>query len=232
MEEKSRNTPLKKLLIAVVAILAIVLIGHVLIHKEHSTLPAVAGVSNFSRTFNDLNDKHLEAARLYGLGPIEDRAEAARLKRKLVEIKDSKTYIVDEMTYSVPYLTKSAKQALDGIAEAFADSLKSKGYPRYRLIVTSLLRTEEDMANLRKANLNASPNSTHRYATSFDISWKRFDKSATGEAPAESLKLILSEVLRDQKNAETVFVKYEQKEACFHITSRIPSKFAKKSNKF
>lgn len=229
MSDKARNTVLRKLLTGAVAIIIIGIIGHRIIHKEFSTLPPVAGVSNFSRTFNDLNDKHLEAARLYGFGPIEDREEAARLKNKLVEIKDCRTYSVDDMTYSVPYLTKSAKKALDGIAEAFADSLKSKGYPRYKLIVTSLLRTEEDMARLRKANLNASPNSTHRYATSFDISWKRFEKAATREAPAESLKLILAEVLRDQKNEETVFVKYEQKEACFHITSRIPSRFGKKA---
>lgn len=225
----------KSLFKFLIVILVIALAGvavHVLIHKEYSTLPPVAGVSNFTRTFNDLNEKHLEAARLYGLGPIEDRAEAARLKSKLVEIEDCKTYVVDDMDYAVPYLTKSAKKALDGIAEAFADSLKSKGYPRYKLVVTSLLRTEEDMANLRKNNMNASPNSSHRYATSFDISWKRFQKSATGEAPAESLKLILAEVLRDQKNEGNVFVKYEQKEACFHITSRIPSKLGKKANKF
>lgn len=37
---------------------------------------------------------------------------------------------------------------------------------------------------------------------------------------ADTLKLVLAEVLRDLKQADRCYVKYEIKQACFHITSR------------
>ncbi|MEG1838585.1 MAG: DUF5715 family protein, partial [Bacteroidaceae bacterium] len=36
----------------------------------------------------------------------------------------------------------------------------------------------------------------------------------------DTLKLVLSEVLRDLKKAEACYVKYELKQGCFHITAR------------
>ena len=37
---------------------------------------------------------------------------------------------------------------------------------------------------------------------------------------ADTLKLVLSEVLRDLREAERCYVKYELKQGCFHITTR------------
>ena len=95
-----------------------------------------------------------------------------------------------------------------------------------RIIVTSVLRTEKDVKRLRRRNTNASSNSTHAYGTTFDISWKRFQKvededgRPMQDVGADTLKLVLAEVLRDLRRADRCYVKYEIKQACFHITTR------------
>lgn len=82
------------------------------------------------------------------------------------------------------------------------------------------------MKRLRRRNTNASSNSAHSYGTTFDISWKRFEKvededgRPLQDVSADTLKLVLSEVLRDLKQNGECYVKYELKQGCFHITSR------------
>lgn len=92
--------------------------------------------------------------------------------------------------------------------------------------MTSVLRTKDDVKRLRRRNINASKNSAHFYGTTFDISWKRFQKvededgRPLQDVSPDTLKLVLSEVLRDLKAADKCYVKYELKQGCFHITSR------------
>ena len=80
---------------------------------------------------------------------------------------------------------------------------------------------------MRRRNTNATINSTHAYGTTFDISWKRFEKvedpdgRPLQDVGADTLKLVLAEVLRDLKQAGRCYVKYEIRQACFHITTRV-----------
>jgi hypothetical protein len=80
---------------------------------------------------------------------------------------------------------------------------------------------------LRRRNSNASENSAHCYGTTFDVSWKRFQKvededgRPLQDVSSDTLKLVLSEVLRDLKKAEKCYIKYELKQGCFHITTRM-----------
>ena len=48
----------------------------------------VRGVVSYKRSFNDMNNDHLAAARAIGINPIEDREAAEYMKRslKLVEV--------------------------------------------------------------------------------------------------------------------------------------------------
>lgn len=63
------------------------------------------------------------------------------------------------------------------IGRNFLDSLESKGLNPNRIIVTSVLRTQEDIKKLQKSgNPNAVSNSAHCYATTFDITYVRYDK--------------------------------------------------------
>ena len=176
----------------------------------------------YSTEFADLNEVHLQTAREMGLSRIPDtRDDAAR--SELTEIVDNDYYVIDKLRYSIPYLTARAATELDAISKAFNDSLRSKQFPEYKLVVSSVLRSGEDIARLRRSgNPNASDNSAHCYGTTFDISYTRyFREKETDEfmQPFELTK-VLGEVLRDHRNAGKILVKYEKKEHCFHITVR------------
>ena len=186
----------------------------------------VKGVVSYRRTFNDLNETHLNVAQVIGVPPIEDREEAEKMKKKLIHIKDNPLYMVDSLTHSIPYLIPGAASLLDTIGSNFLDSLTAKGLNPNRVIVTSVLRTRHDVKRLQKRNVNATQNSAHFYGTTFDVSWRRFDKvedpdgRPMQDVSADTLKLVLSEVLRDLKEKERCYVKYELKQGCFHITTR------------
>lgn len=186
----------------------------------------IRGVVSYKRSFPDLNDAHLKAAKTIGLPPPADREAAEAMKEKLTHITGNELYAVDSLTHSIPYLVPRAAVLLDTIGANFLDSLTAKGLNPNRVIVTSVLRTEKDVARLRRRNRNASANSAHCFGATFDISWKRFKKvedkdgRPLQDVSADTLKLVLSEVLRDLRKAEKCYVKYELKQGCFHITAR------------
>ena len=119
-----------------------------------------------------------------------------------------------------------AARLLDEIGRAFLDSLASKGIPFHKMVVTSVLRTDEDVKRLRRHNGNASEQSCHRYGTTFDISYNVFHRVQDPDLPpqpetwAVTLKSVLAEVLADQRRLGTCWVKYEYRQSCFHITCR------------
>ncbi len=186
----------------------------------------IRGVVSFKRSFNDVNDVQLATAKRIGIRSIESREEAEKASSSLTEIVSCEHYEVDKLTHSIPFLIPKASALLDTIAVNFLDSLSCKGLNPNKIIVTSVLRTKDDVKNLRRTNGNASLNSCHFYGTTFDISWKRFAKVEHPEGRpmqdvgADTLKLVLSEVLRDMRQADLCYVKYELKQGCFHITVR------------
>ena len=186
----------------------------------------IKGVISYRRTFGDLNKAHLNVAQAIGITPIASRKEAEHMKEKLQHIETNDLYVVDSLTHSIPYLIKGAAQLLDTIGTNFLDSLTAKGLNPNKIIVTSVLRTEDDVKRLRRRNGNASANSAHFYGTTFDVSWKRFKKvededgRPLQDVSSDTLKLVLSEVLRDLRKADKCYIKYELKQGCFHITTR------------
>ncbi len=186
----------------------------------------IRGVVSYKRSFPDLNDKHLEVAKAVGIRPLEDREEAESMKEKLTYITDNEFYVVDSLTHSIPYLVPRASALLDTIGSNFLDSLAAKGLNPNQVIVTSVLRTQSDVKRLRRRNGNASANSAHCFGATFDVSWKRFKKvededgRPLQDVGSDTLKLVLSEVLRDLRQAEKCYIKYELKQGCFHITAR------------
>ena len=74
-------------------------------------------------------------------------------------------------------------------------------------------------------NGNVSDQSCHRFATTFDLAYNRYHTvSPPGEhrraVTNDTLKYVLSEVLRDLRQQQRCYVKYERKQGCFHITTR------------
>ena len=186
----------------------------------------IRGVISYKRSFGDLNAVQLATAKKIGIRPIGSCEEAVGLGERLIHIVPCERYDVDSLTHSIPYLIPQASALLDTIGVNFLDSLENKGLNPNKVIVTSVTRTKEDVKRLRRTNGNASLNSCHFYGTTFDLSWKRFakvedpDGRPMQDVNADTLKLVLSEVLRDLRKADRCYVKYELKQGCFHITAR------------
>ena len=179
---------------------------------------------SYKLKFNDQQSRQHEVASRIGLSrPPKDRADAASMRKQLVEIKTNSNYIVDDLTHSVPFLIPSAKRELDSIGAEWADILRRNSLPHYRFYVTSVLRTQEDIKFLqRSGDINSVTQSCHCYGTTFDLAYMRYDKvTRTREYMHEdNLKLVLGQVLLNHQRAHKIFVKYEAKQSCFHITVR------------
>ena len=184
---------------------------------------------DYATLFNDQNGVQLKAAAKFGIQqPLKNRNEADKVRDGLVRIRDNSHYSIAKLTHSIPYLTDGAAELLDMIGKNFLDSLESKGLNPNKIIVTSVLRTQEDVKKLQKSgNPNAVSNSAHCYATTFDIAYTYYDKSwfknfrFCESVEPEILKKVLGEVLRDLRKQKKCYVKYEVKQRCFHITTRI-----------
>lgn len=111
---------------------------------------------NYLNTFNDRQDRQIKVARKVGLQEAPStRSDIEGMLDQLEKVKNGRAYSLAPMSHSVPYLRPNAKAALDQIGIAFRDSLKSKGFPDYKIVVTSILRTKTDVERLQKTNSNA-----------------------------------------------------------------------------
>ena len=185
----------------------------------------IYSVPNFGKTFPDQNDVQLVAAQQFGVKPILNRDEAVHQKDKLVYVGSNPYFYIDKLHSSIPYLVPRASVLLQDIGRSFYDSLQCKGIPLHKVIITSVLRSKDDVSKLRTHNGNATQNSCHMYGTTFDLCYNRYK---TVEAPGkprrkvrnDTLKWVLSEVLRDFREKNRCYIKYEVHQGCFHITVR------------
>ena len=163
-------------------------------------------MSNYETVFPDGNDEQLVSAQRHGITPQQSRKHLDKLKS------------------SIPYLVPRARKLLAAIGRNFADSLQMKLLPQARLTITSVLRSIDDVTQLQDNNINSTPNSCHYYGTTFDISYTRYQPSPAFNGGSkrvvrdDTLKWVLSEVLRDLRQAGVCHVKHERKQGCFHIT--------------
>ena len=183
----------------------------------------IFSVPHFGNTFPDQQDVQILAANKHGVNPVQNREEAEHSKGKLVYVGSNPFFYVDKLNNSIPYLVPRASVLLQDIGRAYFDSLQIKGIPLHKIIVTSILRTKDDVVKLRTRNGNATENSCHLYGTTFDVCYNRYKQIQTRQQPRrqvqnDTLKWVLSEVLRDMRDRNRCLVKYEVKQGCFHIT--------------
>lgn len=185
----------------------------------------IYSVPGFEVSFPDQNDVQLIAAAKWGVKPVADSTEASKNKKQLVYISANPYFYVDRLRDSSPYLVPRAAVLLQDIGRNFFDSLEVKHIPLHKIIVTSVLRTKADVERLQKKNPNAKANSCHLYGTTFDVCYNRYK---TVEAPGEhrwevrndTLKWVLAEVMRDMREQNRCYIKYEVNQGCWHITVR------------
>ena len=179
----------------------------------------INSVPSYKDAFPDLQETQLVAANKHGVRPVQNREEAEKRKQELVYVGESPYYHVDRLSNSIPYLVPRAAVLLQDIGQAFYDSLYNKGVPFNKLIVTSVLRTIDDVAKLQRHNTNATERSCHLFGTTFDICYNRYH-AVTRPVRDDTLKYVLSEVLRDKRQEGRCYIKYEVKQGCFHMTVR------------
>lgn len=190
--------------------------------KHHRIL----SVPSYKDAFPDSQSVQIVSAEKWGVSPVKNRKDAESRMRELVYVGASPYYHIDPLHSSIPYLVPRAAVLLQDIGQAFYDSLYVKGVPFHKLIVTSVLRSEEDVVKLRRRNGNATERSCHLFGTTFDICYNRYVTVEDPEGPArhavrnDTLKWVLSEVLRDMRAQNRCYIKYEVKQGCFHMTVR------------
>ncbi|MCM1290891.1 MAG: DUF5715 family protein [Prevotella sp.] len=179
----------------------------------------VNNLGNLAELFNDSNKYQYEYAERLGITPITGIKDAYHTSRPLVEISTNPFYVVDPLTHSVPFLVPEAAILLRDIGRNFIDSLGHRGADGYRIIVTSVLRTPQSVKSLRRINRNATDSSTHKFGTTFDITYSRFACADSSRTIHDGdLKNLLAEVLNDLRQQKRCMVKFERKSPCFHIT--------------
>jgi hypothetical protein len=188
----------------------------------------------------DVNERHIERARQLGVrvsGPVEPLLAA----RRLVRLADTTDYwIVRELDYSIPYVTPDAEAMLVEVGRRFHARLDSLGVPRFRLDITSALRTPDQQGQLRRRNSNASRiESSHEFGTTVDIAYRRYAPPAAvvladvGEHPrwmsdsllvetarerGAELQAALGRVMQEMRREGKLLVRMERRQTVYHIT--------------
>ena len=187
-----------------------------------SPRPSRSAFIDYGVAFNDSNHVQLVAAQKWGVPPVKDREDAEQRKQELVYMACSPYYDMARLDASIPYLVPRAAILLQDIGMAFTDSLLARNMPLYRMVVSSVLRSEADVVRLRRTNKNATEQSCHLYGTTFDINYTTFHPVGNArEVDADleiRLKNILGQVLYDLRSQGRCYVKYERVQPCFHIT--------------
>ncbi|CAN5842285.1 hypothetical protein BH23GEM3_BH23GEM3_05750 [soil metagenome] len=196
------------------------------------------------------NQAQLERARALGIepGPTAEQRESLQREGRLVRLEEATRYWrLRELDYSVPLVVPSVQALLTEIGDRFHARLSEFGLPPYRLEVTSVLRSAENQAALRRVNPNAAIGvSTHEFGTTIDIAYSAFAAPQepivaldTGEAPwlephlqrfgaamaetvaarrSRELQAILGRVLIEMQQEGKVMVTLERLQPVYHMT--------------
>ena len=218
---KGERRLIRRLCLSAMAV-SIVSVGAARVYQfAFPDFPTEPGHENYSAYFNDMQKQQIGAAQKYGISPIKDRTAAKHAIKSgnLVKVTSCRDYQLAPMGHSIPYLTDNAADILAEIGRNFRDSLDSKGLCDHKIVVTSILRTDEDVERLMQRNNVAVKNSAHRYATTFDISYRNFVPVGLDlNTDRGELKKVLAEVLRDLRKEKLCYVRYETSQSSFHIT--------------
>lgn len=208
------------------------------IDKRLRKVPALSLVEKV-RLRRDANAKQIARARVMGIRR-NAKLEAAIAANQLVQIADTNhLWATHNLNFSVPYVTPSAEAMITEIAQRFHQKLDSLGVPRYRIVITSALRTSEKQAALRRVNSNASRvESAHEFGTTVDIAYRRFAPPVdaapipadtirrladsvlvqTASLRSAELQAVLGRIIKQMQQEGKLMVMMERSQTVYHIT--------------
>lgn len=195
------------------------------------------------------NDDQLVVARRLGVPQPVSAAARERLlsEGRLVPLADSRYWTVRSLDYSTALATPDVEALLTELGERFQARLGELGLPPLRMEVTSVLRTADDQARLRRVNPNAARGeSSHMFGTTVDIAYssfrapldpvldldtadapwlephlRRMEATATDAAAARmsrELQAELGRILREMQAEGKVMVTMEVRQPVYHMT--------------
>jgi hypothetical protein len=201
----------------------------------------------------DKNATQVASAQRLGV-QVSGQAEIDRMVQqgRLVPLGDSTEYwILRGMDHAAPYVTPDTRAMLEDLARRFHARLDRAGLPRYRIKITSAIRTAEAQVDLRKTNsYAATTTSAHQFGTTVDVSHERFaipagpragSGAASASAPVEgawemeaemleevgkeharALQAELGRALTELREAGAIHVMMENKQPVYHFTLAQP----------
>lgn len=142
------------------------------------------------------NAANIRVARQLGVRPANDaELQAAIDEGRLVALEDSTEYWVLRRGVT-PYVTPDTYALLERLGESFQDRIEEMGLPRLRMEISSVLRTAQGQAALRRTNPNAAAGtSAHEFGTTVDIVYEAY------RAPAELPEGLIPEEGREDRSA-------------------------------
>lgn len=206
------------------------------------------GAREVAELRRDVNATQIATARAMGVR-ASGEAEIERLRRegRLVALGDStEHWVLRGMDHSVPYVTPDARAMLVELGRRFHARLDSLRLPRYRMKVTSAIRTDQTQADLRRTNSYASRTvSAHEFGTTVDVSHERFAVPAdarraaaagtraalegeveeemleeVGKENAKALQAALGRAVADMRGTGALHVMMENQQPVYHMTVR------------
>jgi hypothetical protein len=178
----------------------------------------------FSRKLNNKIPEYIESSALKGIKKCKDEEEIMERvsEGKLVKIKNTNGFIVENMSYSYPFLTNYGQELLSEINKRFREKISDTRLKGSRFTITSLTRTTDKLMSLREINSNTSLKSPHLYGNAFDISYIRFRTRILFMTYCDKkyLKEALAEVIWQLRKENKCWATYEVKQNCFHVVAR------------
>lgn len=180
--------------------------------------------SVFSRRLKDMLPDYIGESSISGINKCSNKKELLRkaAQNEVLKIRSGRGYVIEDLSYSYPYLTKEGKVLVREIGKRFRKKISGTRLRGSDFKITSMTRTTEILKKLKSSNANASEYSPHFYGNAFDISYVRFSarKWFVTDCDKFFLKEALAEVIWQLRQEKKCWVTYEINQGCFHVVVR------------
>ncbi len=178
----------------------------------------------YSRRLRDRIPEYIGRSSISGIDKSASKTDLRRrvMHNELFRINGGKGYIIEDLSFSYPYLTKEGKDLLAEIGRRFRKKISGTMLRGSDFKVTSMTRSTDITKKLRASNSNASENTPHYYGNAFDISYVRFNspKWFITDCDKYFLKEALAEVIFMLRQEKKCWATYEINQGCFHVVAR------------